>query len=113
MFVGVLRGHGVQLAVSCLKMTVSVRIMPADKPKDNRNATPDAMKTLFVGRLAYDTTEEKLLAELGEFGIIVQVIAAVSGVDCRICRWNVIVSPPGQGCEGQGRQVSWFWFRPV
>ena len=45
----------------------------ADKPKDNPDATPDAMRTLFVGRLAYETTEETLRKELGEFGTVTNV----------------------------------------
>ena len=46
----------------------------ADKPKENKTATPDPMKTLFVGRLSYDTTEDKLKAEMEEFGPVAQVI---------------------------------------
>jgi RNA recognition motif-containing protein len=44
-----------------------------DKPKENPRATLDAMRTLFVGRLHFGTTEEKLLSEYSEFGPISQV----------------------------------------
>lgn len=46
------------------------------KPKENPRATLDAMRTLFVGRLHYSTTEEKLLSEYSEFGPISQVVLA-------------------------------------
>lgn len=44
-----------------------------DKPKENKEATPDAMKTLFIGRLSFETSEEKLKAELSDFGTITHV----------------------------------------
>jgi U1 small nuclear ribonucleoprotein len=42
-------------------------------PKRNPAATADAYKTLFVARLAYETTERKLQKEFEAFGPIVSV----------------------------------------
>jgi U1 small nuclear ribonucleoprotein len=39
-------------------------------PSSDPNATGDAFATLFVGRLAYETTEKKLVKEFEEFGRI-------------------------------------------
>lgn len=45
----------------------------AGKPNENPDATEDAYKTIFVGRLSYETTESKLRREFGEFGDIKSV----------------------------------------
>lgn len=42
-------------------------------PKSDPSIVGDAFKTLFVGRLAYETSEKKLAKELAEFGPIVKV----------------------------------------
>lgn len=39
-------------------------------PHDNPNATTDPRKTIFVGRLNYDTLESKLRREFGRYGSI-------------------------------------------
>lgn len=57
---------------------ISPILTRADKPKENKAATADAMKTLFVGRLSYETTDVKLKAELEEFGTITQVPYSLS-----------------------------------
>lgn len=43
-------------------------------PKQNPKATQDAYKTLFVSRLAYETTETKLRREFEEYGEISKVV---------------------------------------
>lgn len=45
----------------------------AGKPNENSDATEDAYKTIFVGRLSFETTESKLRREFGEFGEIKSV----------------------------------------
>jgi RNA recognition motif-containing protein len=42
-------------------------------PHANPNATGDGYRTLFVGRLNYETTEETLMRELERYGPLVQV----------------------------------------
>lgn len=42
-------------------------------PNDNTEATEDAYKTLFVGRLSYDLTETQLRREFEEYGPLVSV----------------------------------------
>lgn len=43
-------------------------------PKHNLKATESAFQTLFVGRLAYETTERKLRREFEQYGPIRQVV---------------------------------------
>lgn len=43
------------------------------KPAENPNATTEPMKTLFVGRLAYDVTERQLRREFEVYGEITEV----------------------------------------
>ena len=43
------------------------------KPQENPDATEDAYKTLFVGRLAYETDERKLKKEMEEYGPVKSV----------------------------------------
>jgi U1 small nuclear ribonucleoprotein len=42
-------------------------------PKTNENATKNALNTLFVARIAYETTEKKLYRTFSEYGAIVDL----------------------------------------
>ncbi len=53
------------------------------------------MKTLFIGRLSYDTTEEKLIQEYDEFGPIAKVRACVYARGCEA--WGVLLSAHPSG----------------
>ena len=44
-----------------------------DRPTEDPNIRGDALKTLFVGRLSYDTKESDLEREFGRFGPIERV----------------------------------------
>lgn len=46
---------------------------PIDNPKEDPKINGDAFKTLFVSRLAYDTTSEDLEREFGRFGPIERI----------------------------------------
>ena len=46
---------------------------PAGKPLANPRATGDPYRTLFVGRLAYETGERRLRREFEEFGPVASV----------------------------------------
>jgi U1 small nuclear ribonucleoprotein 70kDa len=45
----------------------------ADNPKDDPNIKGDPLRTLFVGRLSYDATEEDLKKAFSQFGRIQSV----------------------------------------
>ena len=60
-------------------------VVRADKPKENPKATTDAMKTLFIGRLSFSTTEEKIMQEYDEFGPIAKVCGPWSGSVVGVC----------------------------
>lgn len=45
----------------------------ADDPKSNKTATAVPLSTLFVGRLSYDTTEDKLQEVFEEYGPVSEV----------------------------------------
>lgn len=47
--------------------------LPAGSPTSDANIYGDAYKTLFVGRLAFETTEKRLQREFEEFGPVVRV----------------------------------------
>eukprot|EP00388_Colpodella_angusta_P006423 GDKJ01019003.1.p1 GENE.GDKJ01019003.1~~GDKJ01019003.1.p1 ORF type:complete len:281 (-),score=43.10 GDKJ01019003.1:57-899(-) len=51
------------------------------KPRENSNAIGDPTKTIFVGRLSYETTENKLAREMEQFGPIsnVKIVRDLSG----------------------------------
>ncbi|TKR67078.1 hypothetical protein L596_023283 [Steinernema carpocapsae] len=44
------------------------------QPNENAQATSDAYKTLFVGRISYDTTESKLRREFESYGKINKIV---------------------------------------
>ena len=46
---------------------------PLYKPSNDPKIKGDAMKTLFIGRLSYDTKESDLERELGRFGPIERI----------------------------------------
>lgn len=61
-----------------LKIETHKRQMQEDllewKPNDNKNATLDGYKTLFVANLSYETTEKTLKKEFEQYGHISEVI---------------------------------------
>lgn len=60
--------------------------LPRWNPADDPHASGDAYKTLFVGRLAYETTENKLTREFAEFGRIVKVSRSSLVLCCSVAR---------------------------
>lgn len=57
-------------AKKAAKAEVKQRGLEEYKPHDNAEATPDAYKTLFLARLAYDVTEKDLHREFDMYGPI-------------------------------------------
>ena len=55
-----------------------------DRPSEDPNIRGDALKTLFVGRLSYDTKEQDLEREFGRFGPIERVGNSVDLARCAL-----------------------------
>lgn len=73
------------------------------KPRDNPDATRDAYKTIFVGRLAYETTEKRLEREMASFGAVaaVKVVRDKSTAESRGYGFVEFASEEGERATGR------------
>ena len=69
-----MKKHQEKLEILRKECSLCICFVIVDKPKDNPNATRNAMKTLFIGNLNYLTDEGRIRDLCEPYGVVEDVI---------------------------------------